>query len=471
EYANPRNVAAGSVRQLDPRITASRRLDSFAYDLVTSLGQKTHEEKHNILKSFGFKVNSYSRRCRTLEEVFDFHKYCQKIRQELPYEIDGVVVIVNPIDIFEKLGVVGKAPRGAIAYKFPLKQAETVVEDIKVQVGRTGALTPVAYLRPVRIGGVVVSRATLHNEDEIKRLGLKIGDTVIVGRAGDVIPDIVKVLPELRTGREKKFKMPKRCPVCGAEIKKDPDGAIYSCPNPDCPARKHRYLYHFISKGAFDIEGLGPKIVDQLVENGLVADPADFFSLKEGDLAGLERFAEKSANNLIKAIQSRKEISLDRLIYALGIDNVGEETARELAKRFGSLENLAGASSSALEKIEDIGPVVAKSIYNWFREKRNIDFLDKLKRAGVKIKNPKKPSSQKLSGRVFVLTGKMKNITREKAKEEIRKLGGKVSESVSNKTDFLVVGENPGSKHEKAKKLKVKTISEEEFLKIIKINS
>ena len=471
KYANPRNVAAGSVRQLDPKITASRHLDSFIYDLITDLGQKTHEEKHQILKSLGFKINPYSRRCRNLEEVFKFHRHCQKIRKDLPYEIDGVVVIVNSNKIFQKLGVVGKAPRGAIAFKFPLKQAETIVEDIKVQVGRTGALTPVACLRPVKIGGVTVSRATLHNKDEIKRLGIKIGDTVIIGRAGDVIPDIIKVIPELRTGKEKEFKMPKRCPVCGSEIKKVAGEAVYYCPNPNCFARRRGALRHFVSKAAFDIEGLGPKIIDQLVENGLVVDAADFFGLKEGDLVPLERFAEKSAKNLIEAIQSKKEITLPRFIYALGIRNVGEQTARDLAEHFGSLEKLAAASLEDLEKIKDIGPVAAESIYKWFHQKAHLDFLEKLKRAGVKIKKiknlEKTKIGRKLSGKIFVFTGALENLTRQQAKEKVRELGGKVSESVSKNTDYVVVGKDPGSKLEKAKKLGVRILRENEFLELI----
>jgi len=468
-YANPRNIAAGSIRQLDPRITASRRLDSFAYDLITDLGQKTHEEIHQILKRLGFKTNTHNKYCKNLEEVFEFHNYWKKHRQSLPYEIDGIVVIVNSNEIFKKLGVVGKAPRGAIAYKFSLKQAVTIVKDIKVQVGRTGALTPVAYLKPVKVGGVTISRATLHNEDEIKRLGVRIGDTVIVGRAGDVIPDIVKVLSGLRTGKEKEFKMPKRCPVCGTKIIKPEGEAISRCPNPKCFARRKEHLCHFVSKGAFDIAGLGPKIIDQLIEEGLVSDPTDLFELEEGDLVPLERFAEKSAQNLIKAIQSRKEIDLARLIYALGIRNVGEETARDLVKHFNNLENLKKASLEDLEKIMDIGPIVAHSIYDWFHEKRNLEFLDKLKKAGIKIKSQKqKFKIQKLRNLTFVLTGSLETMTREQAKEKIREFGGEISESVSKKTDYVVVGKEPGSKYEKAKKLGIKIIGEKEFLKMLK---
>jgi len=467
-YANPRNLAAGSIRQLNPKITASRHLDSFAYDLMTNLGVKTHEEKHQILKKFGFKTNPYNKYCKDLTEAFKFHKEIQKIRKKIPYEIDGIVVIINSNKIFEKLGVVGKAPRGAIAFKFPGEQTTTVVEDIKVQIGRTGALTPVAYLKPVQVGGVTISRATLHNEDEIKRLGVKIGDTVIVSRAGDVIPDIIKVLLGLRTGKEKEFKMPKLCPVCGSKIIRPKGKAVSRCLNPNCFAQRRECFCHFISKRAFDIKDLGPKIVGQLMEEGLVSDPADLFELKEGDLLSLERFAEKSAENLIKSIQNRKEITLPRFIYALGIRNVGEETALDLAEHFEGLKKLQKASSEGLENIKDIGPVAAKSIYDWFRQKKNIEFLRKLRRV-IRIMNYElRIKNKKLKDLNFVLTGSLETITRDEAKERIRDLGGEISESVSEKTDFIIVGREPGSKYQKAKKLSIKTIDEREFLKMIK---
>jgi DNA ligase (NAD+) len=469
KYANPRNIAAGSIRQLDPKVTASRRLDAYLYDLISDLGQKTHEQEHKILKILGFKVHKDSKYCKSLKEVFEFHKFWQKKRDTLPFEIDGLVVQVNNNEIFEKLGVVGKAPRGAIAYKFPLKQAETIVEDIKVQVGRTGAVTPVAHLKPVEVGGVTITRATLHNEDEIKRLGVKIGDTVIVGRAGDVIPEVVKVLKELRTGKEKEFRMPKKCPVCGQKLVKPEGEVIWRCSNPNCSARQRRALYHFVSKGAFDIEGLGPKIIDQLLEEGLISDAADIFELKEGDLIPLERFAEKSAENLVRAIKNKKEISLARFIYALGVPQVGEETAQDLAEHFGNLEKLKTATLEELLQIKDIGPETANSIYSFFREKRNLNLIERLLKAGVKIISPSKAKiSKKLAGKTFVFTGGLKRYSREEAKEKVRQLGGEVSESVSKKTDFVVVGESPGSKFEKAKKLGVKTISEEEFLKMLK---
>ena len=467
-YANPRNLAAGSIRQLDPKVAASRNLDSNLYGLITDFGQKTHQQEHIILQVLGFKTNNkHNRHCKNLKEVVDFHDYWQKNREKLPYEIDGIVVNVNSDKIFEKLGVVGKAPRGAIAFKFPFKQATTKVLDIKVQVGRTGALTPVAILESVKVGGVTISRATLHNEDEIKRLGVKIGDTVIVGRAGDVIPDVIKALPELRTGEEKKFKMPRKCPACGTETIRPEGEALWRCPNPQCFAQRKRYFYHFISKGAFDIEGLGPKIIDQLIKEGLISDPADLFELKEGDLVPLERFAEKSAQNLIEAIQSHKEISLSRFIYALGIKNVGEQTAIDLANHFRSIRKLERASIEELEDILDIGPVVARSIYQWFRNKNNFNFLEKLKRAGIKIKKLEK-EEQILSGKTFVLTGALKKVTRDEAKTKIREFGGKVSSSVSKKIDFVVAGESPGSKYERAKRLGIKIINEKEFLAMLK---
>lgn len=466
-YANPRNVAAGSIRQLDSKITASRRLDSFAYDLIDD-SLATHQEKHQVLKDLGFKTNFHNRRCKNLSEVFAFHQSCQKLREKLAYEIDGIVVIVNQNRIFEKLGAVGKAPRGAIAFKFPLKQATTQIENIVVQVGRTGAITPVAHLKPVEIGGTMVSRATLHNEDEIKRLGVKIGDTVVVGRAGDVIPDIIEVLAELRTGKEKNFKMPQSCPACGAQLIKSEEEVVWRCPNSRCFARQRKYLNHFVSRASFDMPGLGPKIIDRLLEEGLIQDASDLFLLEKGDLLPLERFAEKSADNLIKAIQSRKNISLPRFILALGIRQVGEETARDLAERFGSLEKLKKTGLEELQALKDVGPIASRTIYDYFREKRNLEFLDKLERAGVKIESLKlRVKNLKLKGKTFILTGGLERMTRDKAKEIIRELGGEISESVSSKTDFVVAGQEPGSKLEKAKKLGVKIIEEKELLKLI----
>ena len=468
-YANPRNIAAGSVRQLDPKITASRKLDSFAYELLTDLGQITHEDKHKILKELGFKTNKHNKYCKNLQEVFEFHKKWIKEREKLDYEIDGVVVLVNNNEIFEKLGIVGKSPRAGIAFKFPQAQSTTKVLDITVQVGRTGAMTPVAILEPVQVTGITISRATLHNEDEIKRLGLKIGDTVIVGRAGDVIPDIIKVLPELRTGHEKNFKMPQICPACGAKLVKLETEVLLRCPNKNCFAQKRRNFYHFVSRTAFNFDGLGPKIIDRLLDESLVEDPSDLFELKEGDVKNLERFAEKSAENLIKSIQNKKEITLAKFIYALGIRNVGEETAIDLAKYFQNINKIKTANLEDFEKILDIGPVVAKSIHEWFSEKDNLKFLERLEKK-VKIISPNRSTSEveQFKNKTFVLTGSLESMSRDEARVKIRNLGGDISESVSSNTNYVIVGNDPGSKAEKAKKLGVKILNESEFLNLIK---
>jgi DNA ligase (NAD+) len=480
-FANPRNMAAGSIRQLDPKITAGRRLDSFQYAIVTDIGQKTHDEEHQILKSLSFKTNPNNKLVHSLEEVFEFRNYWEKHRDKLDYEIDGIVVIINDNKVFADGGVIGKAPRAATAYKFSPKEATTIVENIVVQVGRTGALTPVAKLKPVEVGGVTISNATLHNYDEIQRLGLKIGDTIIISRAGDVIPQVTKVLKDLRTGKEKEFQTPTQCPVDGSKIIKD--GVIYRCSNPKCGARHRESLRHFVSRGAFNIQGLGAKIINRFLDEGLIADAADIFTLKEGDIEVLERFGGKSAQNIIYETKSRKIISLPRFINALGILHVGGETALLLARSI--MENVKSGkgrikikdiinymlyvSLDNLQEIKDIGPKVARSIYDWFREQRNEKFLEKLERAGVEIISEKfKVKSLKFKGLTFVLTGSLETMSREEAKEKIRELGGDISESVSKKTDYVVVGSEPGSKYEKAKRLGVKTIDERDFLAILK---
>ena len=477
-YANPRNVAAGSIRQLDPKITAARRLDSFAYSLKTDLGQKTHEEEHLILYSLGFRTNPNNKCAATLDDVFKFKEYWEKHREKLPLEIDGVVVIINSEEYFKRLGVVGKTPRGAIAYKFSPKEAETVVENIIVQIGRTGVLTPVAILRPVQIGGTTVSRATLHNEDEIKRLGLKISDTVIVGRAGDVIPDVKKVLKEMRTGKEKEFHFPKK--FCGQKVVRVTGEAAHKISHPEkCELVNRRRLYYFTSKAAFNIEGVGPKIIDALLDNNLISDAADLFDLEAGDLVPLERFAEKSAQNVIDSIQKSKTIDLYKFIYALGVEHVGEETAVDVGKEllgYKAVKNpkdiIGIAKKISIEgwqKIPNIGPEVAKSIFEYFSKKENKEFLEKLDKAGVKIISPKVTKVyQKLRGKIFVLTGGLQTLTREETKDRIRALGGDISSSVSKAVDYVVAGSEPGEKYEKAKKLKVKIISEKEFLDLIK---
>ena len=466
-YANTRNLAAGSLRQLDPKITASRRLDFFAYDLL-GMDFENHSEEHKALRDLGFKTGGDMESiCKKPEEVFPRYKKIAERREKLPYNIDGIVVSVDSNDLFKKLGVVGKAPRGAIAFKFAPKETTTKVEDIIVQVGRTGALTPVAILKPVEIGGVTVSRATLHNEDEIKRLGLKIGDSVIVGRAGDVIPDVKKVLKELRTGHEKEFHMPKRCPVCGKQIEKDKGGVVDYCKNKLCPARHREWLYHFVSRKAFNIDGLGPKILNAFLDHGLIQDASDIFELKEGDIAPLERFGEKSAENIVLAVKNSRKITFARFLYALGILHVGEETAIDLAGYFGSLGQLEHVSKENLESIPNVGGVIAESVYGWFNDERNKNFLKKLLK-NVEIENPKKRKPGKLAGKIFVFTGEMESMSRDEAKAKVRDLGGDPSETVSKNTDYVVAGENHGSKYDKAKKLGVKIMDEKEFLKLIR---
>ncbi len=478
-FANPRNIAAGSIRQLDPKVTASRRLDSYEYDIVSNLGQETHAEEHDMLHRFGFKTNPNNKLVKSLEEIFEFRNYWEKHREKLPYEIDGIVVILNDNKVYGDAGVIGKAPRAAIAYKFSPKEATTKVLDIKVQIGRTGALTPVAKLEPVRVGGITISNATLHNYDEIKRLELKVGDTVVVSRAGDVIPQVTEVLKELRTGKEKEFRMPEKCPVDGSKVVHD--GAIYRCSNRGCGARLRESLYHFVSRGAFDLRGLGGKIIDRFLDEGLISDAADIFALKRDDIASLERFGEKSAENIVAEIESKKIISLPRLIYSLGILHIGEETAGLLGdaaiddvevphriKISDISRALRNLSMDDLEQIPDIGPKVAKSVYDWFHDVRNIKFLEKLEKVGAEIEAPKRVRGTKFSGKTFVLTGTLESMSRDEAKDKIRNLGGDISESVSRKTDYIVLGREPGSKFDKAKQLGVKTISEGELLSMLK---
>ncbi len=476
-YANPRNVAAGSLRQLDPSITASRRLDSFQYAIASGIGQKTHEEEHLLLEAFGFRTNSNNRNLKTATEVFEFRNYWEKHRERLPYEIDGVVVMVNDNKTFDAAGVIGKAPRAATAYKFSPREATTVVESINVQVGRTGALTPVATMRPVQVGGVTITHATLHNADEIKRLGLKIGDTVVVSRAGDVIPQVVAVLKELRTGKEKSFIMPSHCPVDGSKVIRD--GVLCRCSSKTCGARQRKSLYHFVSRPAFDIRGLGPKIIDRFLDEGLISDAADIFTIQENDIALLEQFGEKSAGNILKQIRSRSRISLSRFIFSLGILHVGEETAQALAEKVSSIKYQVSLPTGIgkivkvlrlerLEEIPDVGPKVAESIYDWFHEKRNIAFLHKLQNAGVVVESEQRnEANKKLEGKTFVLTGGLSLMTRAEAKEKIRALGGDVSESVSGKTSYVVAGSEPGSKYEKAKRLEIPILSEKEFFALL----
>ncbi|OHB20855.1 MAG: hypothetical protein A2939_03870 [Parcubacteria group bacterium RIFCSPLOWO2_01_FULL_48_18] len=477
-YANPRNVAAGSVRQLDPKVTASRKLDAFAYALVTDLGQTTHEEEHAILESFGFKTNRHNKAVRGLDKIFVFHNYWAEARSRLNYEIDGVVILINDNATFARAGIVGKAPRAAVAYKFAPREAETIVEDIMIQVGRTGILTPVAKLKPVQVGGVTVSRASLHNYDEIKRLGVKIGDTVIVGRAGDVIPKVNKVLKELRTGKEKEFHIPRACPVCGSPVKRDNEGVFYRCVGKSCVAKFKEKLYHLVSRSAFDVRGVGPKVLDRFLEEGLIRDAADLFSLKEADIAVLERFGDLSAANIIHSIASHKVVSLPRFLYALGILHVGEQTAAALAETVLSGQPIHVPSDvltifdamdpEGLKETPDVGNAVAESIKSFFADGRNRALIKKLDRVGIRIERPAPGSAAaKLKGLCFLFTGGLESMSRDEAKEKVLSEGGRTTSDVTQDLDYLVTGNTPGAKLEKAKRLGTKIINEKVFLKMI----
>lgn len=477
-YANPRNLAAGSIRQLDPKIAAERKLDSFVYDVAFyKVDIKTQAEELEFLKNLGFKVNKYFKKCRGIKEVVAYWEEWKEKSKKCDYLFDGIVVKVNELDFQKKLGFTGKTPRFAIAFKFPAEEATTVLEDIKFQVGRTGAITPVAVLRPVLVAGSTVSRATLHNEDEIKRLDLRIGDTVILQKAGDVIPDIVKVLEELRTGKEKKISMPKVCPVCDTSlVKKEIGGskkttnmsAALFCPNMKCPARDRRTLYYFTSKHAFDIEGLGPKIVDLLLENGVISGRSDIFKIKKGDLLSLPRFAEKSADNLILSIEKARHISFAKFIVSLSIPQVGEETAEDLAKEFKTVENLLEASEEKLTSIEGVGPIVSRTVVFWLKDIHNKILLKELlSQVLIVKKSVDQEKAKPFTGKTFVLTGTLSSLSRDEAKQKIKTLGGSVSSSVSSKTSFVVAGENPGSKLDEAARLGVKVLAEAEFIKIL----
>jgi len=473
-FANPRNVAAGTIRQLDSRIVAQRKLDCFIYDIARLEGGVPGEQfkELELLGELGFKVNKHFKYCKDIQEVINFWKDWQKKKDKEDYWIDGVVIKVNEKELQDKLGYTGKAPRFAIAFKFPAEQVTTVVEDIVLQVGRTGVLTPVAHLKPVSVAGSVVSRATLHNEDEIKRLDVRIGDTVVLQKAGDVIPQIVSVLKEMRIGKEKVFKFPAFVEACGGDgrIEKIPGQVAYRCVNKNSFEQQKRKFHHFVSKKAYDIDGLGPSIIDVLLEENLISSFDDIFSLKKGDLLVLPRFAEKSVDNLLEAIENARKVDLAKFLVGLSIDQVGEETTIDLANHFGSLEKIKNASLEELESVYGIGDVVAKSIYDWFRNEKNQHLLERLLRE-VKIRSNRviegSATGNKLKGKKFVLTGTMEKMTRDEAKDKIRALGGSISGAISKSIDFLVVGDNPGSKLDKATELGVEVLDEEEFLKLL----
>lgn len=467
-FANPRNLGAGTIRQLDPKIVAKRNLDCFVYDLVKADFPlpDTQTEELKLLRELGFKVNKVHALCRNMVDVFSFWQKWENKKDKESYGVDGVVVKVDDRSLQERLGYTGKAPRFAIAYKFPAEQATTVVEDIAFQVGRTGVITPVAHLRPVVVAGSTVSRATLHNEDEINRLDVRIGDTVIIQKAGDVIPDIVEVVLDLRTGKEKKFKFPTHLDACGGPIERIPGQVAHRCVNKNSHAQIRRKFYYFVGKSAFDIDHLGPKIIDVLLENQLISDFADIFTLEYGDLESLPRFAKKSAENLIESIKNSRKVTLSRFIVSLSIPQVGEETAEDIAERFSSLNKIMRAKEEKLAEIDGVGDIVAKSITDWFKEKDHQKLVERLLQ-NVSIENPKARKSRgRLFGKTFVLTGTLPNMTREEAKLIIKRKGGDVSSSVSSKTDYVVGGDDPGSKEKKARELGVKIIDERGFKKL-----
>ncbi|MBN2541996.1 NAD-dependent DNA ligase LigA [bacterium] len=469
-FANPRNAAAGSLRQLDPKITANRPLDAFFYDIgtVEGLTLTTQWEKLQKISELGLKTVPERKLCYSIENVVGFFDRIEELRDDLSFEIDGVVVKVNNLDYQVSLGELSRSPRWAVAWKFSPEENKTLLENVIWQVGRTGAVTPVALLKPVRIAGVEVKRATLHNEDEVERKGIRIGDTVIVRRAGDVIPEVVKPLTELRTGEEIIIEVPTNCPVCGSELVRPEGEAIRRCPNVSCPAQVAESIIHFASKSGMDIEGLGPRQIIQMLEKNIIKDAADLYYLETSDLMFMERMGDKLAQNIIDAIKGSKNPTLSSLIYAIGIRNVGEHLAKVLATKFNSIQEIIDTPQEELEAIHEIGPIVAESIHHFFNEHHNTEMLDKLFKAGVTIKVEESSEEQKFAGLTFVLTGALEKFTRSEAKAEIEKRGGKVTSSVSKNTDYVVVGTDPGSKFDKAKALNVKTISEGEFVEMIK---
>ncbi len=491
-YANPRNVTAGSIRQLDPKMVASRKLNTFIYDIAQFTKNEKGEVRKDIdgftpdnqldelkkIEELGMRVNKHPKLCKNIDDVIAYWKEWQVKSKKEDYLIDGVVVKVNSRKYQDALGYTGKAPRFGIAFKFAAEQVTTILEDIILQIGRTGVVTPVAHLKPVLVAGSTVSRATLHNEDEIRRLDVRIGDTVILQKAGDVIPDIVQVLKEFRTGKEKVYTFPTHHSDCGGDgrIERIPGQAAWRCVVLDSDALSKRKMYHFVSKKAFDMDGCGPKVIDQLLDAGLIHDAADLFTLQKGDLLALPRFGEKSVDNLLESVKKAKTVSLARLIISLSIPQVGEETAYDLEKYFGKLKEIKKATIEELQGINGVGDVVAVQIFEWFRSLNNIQYLEKLlKEIKVEEKNPIKFDDkkdgvvkvEKLSGLTFVITGSLSKFDRDEAKEKIRTLGGSTSDSISKKTSYLVAGENAGSKLDKAEGLGVKVLTEETFLKMI----
>ena len=477
-FSNSRNAAAGTIRQLDPTITAERNLSTFIYDINSFQNNEdsikepsTQTEELELLKKLGFKVEGHFKECDSLDDVEDYYNKWVKRKDKSDFGIDGAVIKVNDVSYQKMLGHTGKSPRFAIAYKFPAVQVTTKVEDIVLQVGRTGVLTPVAHLTPVFVDGSTVSRATLHNEDEIERLDVRVGDTVILQKAGDVIPDIVEVVKKLRTGKEIKYKFPKKVASCGGDgsIERAEGQVAWRCADKNSFVQRQHKLYYFVSKKAFNIEGLGPRIIDLLLENNLINSADDIFTLKEGDLNSLPGLGDKSARNLIEEIEKARSISLSRFIISLSIDGVGEETARDIAKYFETIDKIQSASKEDFEKLDGVGDVVADSIYNWFKDRENNKLLKNLlKEVNIAKDRQAKVTSNKFAGEIFIVTGTLESMGRDEAKDMIRLNGGKVGSSVSKNTDYVVVGNNPGSKYEKARELKIKVLNEKAFIRALK---
>ncbi len=473
-FANPRNAAAGSLRQLDPRVTAERPLSMYCYGVGEVRGADLPDRHSRILeqlRDWGLRVSTEVKVMRGIDACLDYHRELLERRDRLPYDIDGVVYKVDRINQQEELGYVARAPRWALAHKFPAEEEMTILKDIEVQVGRTGAVTPVARLEPVFVGGVTVTNATLHNQDEIERKDVRRGDTVIVRRAGDVIPEVVGVVKSKRPRNAKKFSMPKKCPVCGSAVERLEGEVVARCTGGlYCPAQRREAIKHFASRRAMDIEGLGDKLVEQLDEKGLIRDVAGLYDLTLKQVAGLERMAEKSAQNLLDALQKSKSTTLARFIYALGIGQVGEATARNLARHFGSLDDLQGASLADLQEVPDVGEVVAESIHTFFRQPHNKEVITRLRKAGVhwKDERPLPAAKQPLAGKTFVLTGTLSSMSRDEAKDRLQALGATVSGSVSKKTDYVVVGVDPGSKATKAEALGVEMLDEAGFTRLLR---
>ncbi|HIE36517.1 MAG TPA: NAD-dependent DNA ligase LigA [Candidatus Omnitrophica bacterium] len=469
-FANPRNAASGSLKLFEPSLVAQRNLKCFIHSFGWMKGKKfkTHNEFLERLKSWGLRVNPTYKACKNIEEAIDYCLEWEKKRDSLEYEVDGMVIKINRFSLQEELGSTLKSPRWAVAYKFPAHQATTVVEDVVVQVGRTGILTPVAILKPVECGGVTISRATLHNFEEIERLDVRINDTVLVERAGEVIPKIVKVITSKRPPDAKKIKMPTKCPVCGGAVSKEKEEVYWYCANIDCPAQLKRSLLHFASRGAMDIEGMGESVVEELVNRKLVKSIVDIYKLKKSDLLTLPLFKEKKANNLINAIQESKNRPLSRFLYGLGIRHVGEKAAMVLAEKFKNIDRFFELEISELESISEIGPIMATSVVKFFSSPKTKKMIEEFKKVGLNLAQKKKEIKEsKIKEKIFVFTGELGSFTRSQAQKIVEELGAKWASSVSKNTDFVVAGKNPGSKYEKAKKLGVKIINEEEFKKLI----